>query len=294
MTEKLSVLAVMSHPDDETLFMGGALAKYAQEGANVHLLVVSNGEKGRIAITGKEQGVVGSREIEIGERQAFSETRQQECLRAAEILGIQSVEFLGFPDLGINESALLPIKQQILQTNPHILLTFNEAGTTTQPDHSWTGISTFYAIKSILSDQITDNFEKTLNFASLMMFTLPEANRLLVKHGELITDPSNRIALDIQAVVDLKMKAANCYRTQAHLINFFQRSGILERNTENYIERVRRNGQIVEIDNMPKSKENYISSCSDLFEQIQLRCAIAQELINSFQPVSPDKFNQAG
>lgn len=283
MSERLNVLAISSHPDDETIFMGGALAKYAQEGANVHLVVVSNGEKGRMTITNREQGVIGSRQVENDERQVFAERRQQECLRAAEILGIQSVDFLGFPDLGINESALLPIKNQILKTNPHIVLTFNEAGTTTQPDHSWTGISTFYAIKSILENK-TINTEE-LNFASLMMFTLPDANRLLIKHGELITDPVNRIGLDIQDVVDLKIKAAACYETQVHLMNFFLQQGILTGLTEQYIQRISRNGQEVLIDTMPKNQENYVGSSPDLFELIQSRCSVAQELINSFQSV---------
>src|SRR3989338_3031887 len=98
MAERLNVLAVTPHPDDETIFIGGAMAKYAATGANTSLLVLSNGEKAKTAISNKEQGVIGFREIENGERLAFAEKRQQECLRAAEILGIQSVDFLGFPD----------------------------------------------------------------------------------------------------------------------------------------------------------------------------------------------------
>ena len=41
------LLAVLAHPDDESLGFGGTLAKYAAEGVEVFLLTATCGENGR-------------------------------------------------------------------------------------------------------------------------------------------------------------------------------------------------------------------------------------------------------
>ena len=41
------IMAVFAHPDDESLGVGGTLAKYASEGADVFLLTATRGDSGR-------------------------------------------------------------------------------------------------------------------------------------------------------------------------------------------------------------------------------------------------------
>jgi LmbE family N-acetylglucosaminyl deacetylase len=41
------LMAVLAHPDDESLGMGGTLAKYASEGIDVSLLTATRGDGGR-------------------------------------------------------------------------------------------------------------------------------------------------------------------------------------------------------------------------------------------------------
>jgi LmbE family N-acetylglucosaminyl deacetylase len=41
------LMAVLAHPDDESLGVGGALAKYAAEGVDVFLLTATRGDIGR-------------------------------------------------------------------------------------------------------------------------------------------------------------------------------------------------------------------------------------------------------
>ena len=137
---------------------------------------------------------------------------------------------------------------------------------------------TFFAIKLILA---VNSFDQ-LNFSRLMMVTLPDANKQLVKHSELITDPLERIGLDIQDVTYLKLRAAACYGTQSHLMEFFQRSGILSFPTEYYLERIRKDGDNVEFDRMPRDKTDYISSNGELFEQIEARCNDVLETVKIF------------
>ena len=41
------LMAVLAHPDDESLGVGGTLAKYASEGVDVFLLTATRGDAGR-------------------------------------------------------------------------------------------------------------------------------------------------------------------------------------------------------------------------------------------------------
>ncbi len=47
MTGKLKLMCVVAHPDDESLGMGGTLAKYAAEGIETYLVTATRGERGR-------------------------------------------------------------------------------------------------------------------------------------------------------------------------------------------------------------------------------------------------------
>ena len=47
MTNKLKLMCVLAHPDDESLGMGGTLAKYASEGIETFLVTATRGERGR-------------------------------------------------------------------------------------------------------------------------------------------------------------------------------------------------------------------------------------------------------
>jgi LmbE family N-acetylglucosaminyl deacetylase len=78
-----------AHPDDESIAAGGTMARYAAEGNRVVLVVATRGELGEVA-----DGVLAPGE-ELWQR------RVAETERAAEILGVQRVEFLGYHDSGM-------------------------------------------------------------------------------------------------------------------------------------------------------------------------------------------------
>lgn len=46
MSDTLKLLSVLAHPDDESLGMGGSLAKYTAEGVETYLLTATRGERG--------------------------------------------------------------------------------------------------------------------------------------------------------------------------------------------------------------------------------------------------------
>jgi LmbE family N-acetylglucosaminyl deacetylase len=78
-----------AHPDDEAIATAGVMAKAASEGHRVVLVVATRGE----------HAGYGHEMLEPGEK--MSERRVQETQRAAEILGVARVEFLGYVDSGM-------------------------------------------------------------------------------------------------------------------------------------------------------------------------------------------------
>src|SRR5262245_11377346 len=85
------LLAVLAHPDDESLGMGGTLAKYASEGAEVFLLTATRGDRGRY------------RGIPVGDPKhpgaaKLAQIREGELHAAARVLGIREVSLLDYCD----------------------------------------------------------------------------------------------------------------------------------------------------------------------------------------------------
>jgi LmbE family N-acetylglucosaminyl deacetylase len=78
------VLAVLAHPDDAEIAAGGTLAKWSAAGREVHLLVLTNGDRGS-----GDPGV---------SRSALAATRLLETRAAADVLGLAGVDVLGIPD----------------------------------------------------------------------------------------------------------------------------------------------------------------------------------------------------
>jgi LmbE family N-acetylglucosaminyl deacetylase len=72
------VLGVFAHPDDAEICAGGLLAKWAAAGREVHLLILTNGDR-------------GSQDAEM-DRAALAATRLRETAAAARGLGLASVQ----------------------------------------------------------------------------------------------------------------------------------------------------------------------------------------------------------
>jgi LmbE family N-acetylglucosaminyl deacetylase len=78
-----------AHPDDEAIATGGTMAKAAASGHRVVLVVATRGEQG--------EPVPGV----LGEGEPLWERRVVETRAAADIVGVERVEFLGYEDSGM-------------------------------------------------------------------------------------------------------------------------------------------------------------------------------------------------
>src|SRR5215468_4468914 len=86
-SQALRLMAVLAHPDDESLGFGGTLAKYAGEGVETYLVTATRGERGRFGALGKN-----------GDPREVGRVREAELRDAANILGLRAVSVLGYPD----------------------------------------------------------------------------------------------------------------------------------------------------------------------------------------------------
>lgn len=81
-------LAVYAHPDDPDVSCGGTLARWADAGAEIHVCVCAQGDKGS---------------ADPDERPAaLIERRRAEVLAAGKVLGVREQHWLGFPDGGLD------------------------------------------------------------------------------------------------------------------------------------------------------------------------------------------------
>lgn len=108
------ILIIAAHPDDETLGCGGTIARHCAEGAEVHLLFLTDG--------------VGSRTRAI---QGATDPKQRECAfhQALAILGVSkpNITALRFPDNALDGLPRLDIIREVeaivLKVSPHIVYT---------------------------------------------------------------------------------------------------------------------------------------------------------------------------
>ena len=85
------LLAFHAHPDDESLSMGGALARAAADGEHVVVVTATNGEVGEIHNHGDDHDL----------RDRLGEIRIGELRDACGVLGVSEVELLGYRDSGM-------------------------------------------------------------------------------------------------------------------------------------------------------------------------------------------------
>ena len=131
MTQPLKLMAILAHPDDESLGFGGALAKYASEGIEVSLVTATRGERGRYL--GERDGPThpGPEKLAV--------LREAELRAAAAALGIRDLAILGYLDGRVDQvdpkEAVSRIAEHIRRVRPQVVVTFAQDGAYGHPDH---------------------------------------------------------------------------------------------------------------------------------------------------------------
>lgn len=141
--EGLRLMHVHAHPDDESSKGAASTARYVTQGAAVHVVTCTGGERGSILNPKMERPDILAN---------ITEVRRQEMERARDILGITQ-HWLGFVDSGWPDGdpkpplpegcfGLAPLEEStealvriIREVRPHVLTTYDERGGYPHPDH---------------------------------------------------------------------------------------------------------------------------------------------------------------
>jgi mycothiol S-conjugate amidase len=143
MADRLRLLTVHAHPDDEASKGAGTVAKYHAEGVHTVLVCCTGGEEGDILNPAMDQPEV---------RERLHEVRQEELLRAAAIIGYDEVRLLGYRDSGMPDTpanerpdcfaradldeAVGRLVAEIRRARPHVIVTYSdEQQGYPHPDH---------------------------------------------------------------------------------------------------------------------------------------------------------------
>src|SRR2546428_11304427 len=134
-----TLLRVPAHPDDEGVATGGVMMKAKSHGHRVVLITATRGEVGEIYNMDEEAS-----------RPRLGEIRSEELKSAAEILGIDRLEFLGYRDSGMVdtadnkdprsfhqarlEDAAGKLAVFVREERPHAVVTYAEDGVYGHPD----------------------------------------------------------------------------------------------------------------------------------------------------------------
>lgn len=189
------VLVVAAHPDDPEFLAGGTVARLAKEGREIAYVVVTNGNKGS-----GDRNITSEQLIPI---------RKDEQRRAARVLGVRGVEFLGYEDGELEDTRDLrrDISREIRRWRPDLIITLNPYRTyDTFPgwhrDHRTTARVVLDCVYPLARDH--------LSFPEL----LPDHEPHKVREVYLVQWEQPRLVLDITETMELKLEAIRCHRSQ--------------------------------------------------------------------------------
>ena len=151
----LKLRAVFAHPDDESMGMGGTLAKYAAERVETHLICASRGERGWFGPEDQNPGL-----------EKLGQLRTKELEACVKELGMTSLSFLNYIDGDVDTAdyaeVIGKIVTHISKIKPQVVVTFPPDGNYGHPDHIAIGQFTSAAIVCTADSTYKD----TENFSS--------------------------------------------------------------------------------------------------------------------------------
>jgi len=193
MTEypQLDVIAVGAHPDDVEIACGGTLARLVQQGYQVGIVDLTDGEP-----------TPGSPAPEV---------RLAEAQAAAETLGVQHRVTLDLPNRKLFDSyeARVKLAIEFRKYRPRLVLGFGEKTPLASPDH-WqamqiTDAAIFYSRLTKWDDDFAGLPPHTIH--TQLYYTLSfYSNEPLPGPGHLV--------VDISRTLSAKMDSIRCYKTQ--------------------------------------------------------------------------------
>src|SRR5215470_13049214 len=196
MAERIQrVLVVTAHPDDSEFGAGGTVAKFVKEGRHVSYCILTNGDKGS-----SDRAMTPERLAAI---------REEEQRNAARVLGVEVVDFLGFPDCELEDTreSRRAVTAAIRRHRPDLIITQNPMRTknlgASHRDHRTAAGIAIDCVYPLARDHMA--------FPELLEQGL-EPHK--VKEVHMMWWETPEVVVDITETIDLKIKALQCHASQ--------------------------------------------------------------------------------
>ena len=199
-------MVIGAHPDDNDFGAGGTSALWAKQGKKIVWVVMTDGAEG------SEVPALIDTELML--------TREQEQRMSCEVLGVQAVEFLRFPDghLTNNEAARKAVVRLIRKYRPRVVLTHDPNQHIFAPDPDEKPDDTAYlnhpdhrATGAIVLDAIFPAAGNPRSYRELLAENLPPYQ---VHELYLFFTGKDNTYIDISETIELKAKGLQCHATQ--------------------------------------------------------------------------------
>lgn len=193
----LRVLTVSAHPDDVEFGCAGTLARWADEGAEVTICIVTDGSTGT-----QDRSLMGS---------SLSDLRREESQRAADVLGAKEVVWLDYRDGYVEYSLDLrrDIARVFRRARPHRYIVMDPTPTiedtfVNHPDHRAVGQASLDV--TLTAGTTPGHFPELLDEGLEPWRGLREL---------WIMGPGTKpVVSDISTTIDRKIEALLCHRSQ--------------------------------------------------------------------------------
>src|SRR6266700_3648533 len=189
------VMFVAAHPDDPEFLAGGIIARLAKEGWEITYVIATNGNKGS-----SDRGVTSERLAPI---------RAEEQRRAARVLGVERVEFLGYEDGEVEDTRDLrrDVTRQIRRWRPDLIITQN-------PNRTYSNFPGWHRDHRIIGGVVLDCVYPLARDHLAFPELLPEYEPHQVREVYLIQWEQPDLVVDITGTMDVKLKAITCHASQ--------------------------------------------------------------------------------
>ncbi|MBO0780235.1 MAG: PIG-L family deacetylase [Ktedonobacteraceae bacterium] len=246
-TPDYEAMVIGAHPDDADFATAATSALWAKQGKKVVWVVMTDGTEG------SEVPSIGDTDLML--------IREQEQRMACEVLGVQAVEFLRFPDghLVNSEEARKAVTRLIRKYRPRVVFTHDPSQHIYAPDPNESPESTGHinhpdhrATGNIVLDAIFPAVGNPRTYRELLAEGL-----LPYKVHELYLFSTSQVNtyIDVSETIELKGKGLNCHDTQFD-------AGV------DMVERIRERAAVVAKD--AKEKQGLDIQYAEAFRRIKL------------------------
>lgn len=191
---KSSVLVVASHPDDEVLGCGATMARLAERGHDIHILILG-------------EGITSRQNTRNTEAAADELTRlHSDARKAGDALGAATVEVLGFPDNRFDSVDLLDIVKAVeakkLAVHPEIVYTHH--GGDLNIDHRRTFDAVMAACRPVVGESVR----------TILSFEVPSSTEWQAPAAASVFLPNEYVVLE-ERHLEAKIAGMEAYRSEA-------------------------------------------------------------------------------